>query len=285
MPIRENALDPYYTHPDIARLCVDRMSTLNLSKDDVFLEPTAGAGAFVDALVNWGAKEIVRCDIDPKREDIQRIDFIGASPRILSRLIGGYATPIHVIGNPPFGPQSQKAVQCIRQCVSFASTISFVLPRSFSKISVQNRAFPPEWHLVDETVLPKRAFVYEGKDVDIPCVFQVWVKKHTPRPNTKRPVPVGYAFVKRADAHLAVRRVGFYAGRVTTDTMAVSPNTHYFVRLDPEWIPRCTELVERWNAVEFPEASCAVGPHSLSRDEIVARWNPVCSTSFQNQST
>ena len=54
---------------------------------------------------------------------------------------------LHVIGNPPFGRQSSLVKRFIRHSAKFANSISFILPKSFRKLSVQ-RTLPLDYHLI-----------------------------------------------------------------------------------------------------------------------------------------
>jgi hypothetical protein len=44
-----------------------------------------------------------------------------------------------VIGNPPFGKGNSKAIQFFNQAALFSDCIAFILPRTFKRISLQNR--------------------------------------------------------------------------------------------------------------------------------------------------
>ncbi len=71
-------LDAFYTHPKIARFCLDLLKNLinqNLGLDlnaFHFLEPSAGSGSFVDALKELGIADCIAFDIAPKAQGIQK---------------------------------------------------------------------------------------------------------------------------------------------------------------------------------------------------------------------
>ena len=92
---------------------------------------------------------------------------------------------IHLVGNPPFGRQSSLAIKFIKQSCKFCDTISFILPKSFKKDSLQKH-FPINFHLEYEYELPKDSFIVGDKSHDVPCVFQIWIKKDTNRQVQKR---------------------------------------------------------------------------------------------------
>ena len=70
---------------------------------------------------------------------------------------------IHVIGNPPFGRQASFAIKFIKLCCEFATTISFILPKSFKKTSMQKH-FSINYHLIYENDLPDNSFLVNNKD-------------------------------------------------------------------------------------------------------------------------
>ena len=83
---------------------------------------------------------------------------------------------IHIIGNPPFGRQSSLARKFIKKSCDFCDTLSFILPKSFKKDSFQ-KTFPLYFHLVYQVDLPEKSFQVNSKDYNVPCVFQIWIKR------------------------------------------------------------------------------------------------------------
>jgi hypothetical protein len=218
----------------------------------MWIEPSAGAGAFVDA----ADRTVVAMDIEPGRDGITQQDFLAwTSPH----------THATVFGNPPFGRQSALARKFIRHAATFADVIGFILPRSFMKPSMQ-RAFPLEFHRIHETSIEADAFVVNGTPYNVPCVFQIWKRMETPRI-----VPVegdiAWAYVKKTDPHdIAVRRVGVYAGKCMLPNNDLSIQSHYFIKLpDGNDI---AAVIDHLCKNEFP--SNTAGPRSLSKSEINA---------------
>ena len=80
---------------------------------------------------------------------------------------------VHIVGNPPFGRQSSLAIKFIRYSALFSKSISFILPKSFKKDSLQNKV-PLNFHLLCQVDLPKNSFLVNEKEHDVPCVFQIW---------------------------------------------------------------------------------------------------------------
>ena len=72
--------------------------------------------------------------------------------------------------------------------------------------------------LIYQMDLPKQSFQVNGKDYDVPCVFQIWEKRETNRAVKEILYPTYYLFVKKdANPDLSIRRVGVYAGFISKD--------------------------------------------------------------------
>lgn len=177
--MRKNAqaLDQYYTRPDVAQDCLRELvgvlwahgRAANTSTE-LFIEPSAGSGSFLDSLPTvpwWGG------DRDPRHPQVVQHDFLsdGLPPAI-------QAVPEDrrvVVGNPPFGRKGDTAVAFINQALDWAPVVGFVLPLQFRKWSAQSRIAPLS-HLVLDKVLPEEAFTFLGKPYQLRCCFQVWAR-------------------------------------------------------------------------------------------------------------
>ena len=244
---RTNEKDQFYTTPDVATVCVADLMPHAIG---AWIEPSAGTGSFVTAANG----QVIAMDIDPKGPGIQTQNFLEWTPPP-----GQYT----VYGNPPFGRQSVLARKFIKHSAAFAEVIAFILPRSFSKPSMQ-RAFPLHFHLVSERMLEKDSFVVNGKSYNVPCVFQVWKKLENERPNPRREV-VPWTYVKKFARHsIAVRRVGVNAGRCMLPSTTLSIQSHYFILLPVTM--SVDGVIAHLNAHTFP--SNTTGPRSLSKPEI-----------------
>jgi hypothetical protein len=244
---RTNEKDKFFTKPSVATLCVEALRPHAVG---TWIEPSAGAGAFVDA----ATCAVVALDIEPDRADIRQQDFLAWNcPH-------QHCT---VFGNPPFGRQSTLARKFIRHAATFADVIAFILPRSFTKPSMQ-KAFPLEFHLMSETHLETDAFVVNGQPYSVPCVFQVWKRMQTPRVIADE-VNGTWTYVKKSEEYdVAIRRVGGQAGRCMRPDASLSVQSHYFVKLPQGCV--IDVVLNHLNAHVFP--SNTTGPRSLSKAEI-----------------
>ena len=127
-------------------------------------------------------------DIEPKKNYIIQENFLKLDTTDFKN--------IHTIGNPPFGRQSSLAKQFIKKCATFSDSISFILPKSFKKESYQ-KSFPLNFHLEYEIDLDKNSFIIDGKIHNVPCVFQIWIKKSYNRYVEDKPKENGFKFIKK----------------------------------------------------------------------------------------
>lgn len=88
--------------------------------------------------------------------------------------------PILVIGNPSFWGTKQISNRFFKHAAKFANTIAFIVPRSFRKVSIQNK-LPLNFWLAREIEIPSNSFLLNGIEYSVPCVFQAWDKLSTSR--------------------------------------------------------------------------------------------------------
>jgi predicted RNA methylase len=248
--IRKSKQCVFFTIPEIAKLLID---SINLSKFELIIEPSAGNGSFSRQIDNC-----IAFDIDPKHPSIEKRDFLKE----------GYQTEIDrknvlCIGNPPFGTNGSLALAFIRKCSEIADTIAFILPLSYKKDSVQAR-IPNGYHLAQQIDIPLENALLGGEIQKIPVVFQVWENKGCPRKIPTQYTPAGFSYVKRDDAHFCVRRVGMRAGRASRD-LSQSVTAHYYIRLhDGSLIDKAIEYL---NKIKW-EHNNTVGQRSISKNEL-----------------
>jgi hypothetical protein len=265
---RSNLADQFYTKPAVAQKCVDRILEVVAGVQGwQWIEPSAGKGAFLRAAAA-GTREgaLVGIDIDPQGEGIVQGDFLKWRP------VGRGGEEVLVFGNPPFGRQGSLAKAFVQHAAEFADAIAFVLPRSFMKPSM-TRAFPLHFHCVWSEDVEKNAFEVNGLEYDVPCVFQIWLRRDTERAVEDAEEAEGFAYVKAGEAFdIAFRRVGVYAGRCFAgDEGEFSSQSHYFLKLGAGNERKKDALVVAVNQVVFP--SNTVGPRSVSKGEANAVLN------------
>ena len=266
--LRRNTIDKYYTKTEIAAWCVALVrSNIHIHTDDCVIEPSAGNGAFIEGIRTL-SRNSAFYDLEPEHAEIVQQDYLALD-------IGDTDTTdkkIHVIGNPPFGRQSSLAIRFIKKSCEFADSVSFILPKSFKKESLK-KTFPFHFHLVFETDLPEKAFLVDGVEHTVPCVFQIWEKKPYPREVVYKIDPVHFRFVPKTEhPHISFRRVGVNAGTIDTAIEEKSEQSHYFIVFTNG--VSIQENISRLSAITY-DFNNTVGPKSISKQELIAKFNPV----------
>ncbi len=270
---KRDMLDQFYTSQTLAEECVSAfIKTVGPNtSSDIFIEPSAGAGVFSDILMTL-CTNVVSYDIDPKKSYIIRDDFLQVDVSTITSSETSEHRKIHCIGNPPFGRQSCMARRFIKKCCVFSDTVAFILPRSFKKPAF-SKTFPAYFHRIYEVDCPPHSFVVDDKTHRVPCVFQIWIKKDTPRSQDTVERPRGFQYVSKTQSpNLVIRRVGYTAGQCSIEYVTKSVQSHYFIKLDT---PGNLELfVEKVNAAVF-ETDNTVGPKSISKPELTKLLNSI----------
>lgn len=168
--MQNRRLDKFYTKESVVKVC---LSCLDLAQYSWILEPSAGAGAFLDYLP---PEKSIGIDLrpEPQRKDIIKMDFFTSRPYSDGTCL--------VVGNPPFGKNCSLAIKFFNHAACFADKIAFILPRTFRKVSVIN-CLDDNFHLTKEVVLGDNSFFLPDNnlDYDVPCIFQVWEKREEKR--------------------------------------------------------------------------------------------------------
>lgn len=158
-------MDQFYTNDDVAlRLWNTLQTIVNIDDYDTVLEPSAGKGAFFRLFPESKRKGL---DIEPKNKDIEKMDYFDFIPQEHKTYV--------VVGNPPFGKISSKAIRFFNKSASFARCIAFIVPRTFKRVSVQNQ-LSLDFHLVHNEDLPVTPCCFTPK-MSAKCCFQVWMRR------------------------------------------------------------------------------------------------------------
>lgn len=159
------------------------------------------------------------------------------------------------------------SINFFNEAASFCDTIAFILPKSFKKISVQNR-LDLSFHLIKELDLPDNAFLLNGNEYDVPCVFQIWKRSPTLREKIKLKTTTDFfSFVNPSQASIRIPRVGGNAGKATLQLQGAK-TSNYFIKNNTKMSNE--EFVLFINQLHFPSIAYTVGPKSLSKGELIA---------------
>jgi hypothetical protein len=259
-----NTIDKFYTKPDVAKECFEIFQRMvEPNEQDIFVEPSAGNGSFsqwmMDSYLN-----VFSYDIHPEEQSIIQQDYLKLNTDLWKN------NTVHIVGNPPFGRQSSVAKLFIQKSCQFASSISFVLPKSFKKESFQ-KVFDDYFHLIFEKDLSNYSFLIDNKEYDVPCVFQIWKKMNHKRKFVQKVEPKYFTFVKKEESpDFSFRRVGVNAGKLDVSTENKSIQSHYFIQLNPQVDKNL--FIEKYKQIHFDHNN-TVGPKSISKQELISKLN------------
>lgn len=263
-----NTIDKYYTKEIVVEQCLSLVKRhLQLNREDLIIEPSAGNGSFIEGIKSL-TNNFKFYDLEPENDEIVEQDYLQYNYNDSKNTY----TRIHVIGNPPFGRQSSLAIKFIKKSCDFCDSISFILPKSFKKDSMKSK-FPLNFHLVCERDLPENSFLVNGIEHDVPCVFQIWEKRLINRAVSEKLTPVNFVFVKKTEnPDISLRRVGVNAGRIDTNIDGKSVESHYFIKFTND--KSVNENIQNLLYITY-EFNNTVGPRSLSKPEVISRFNPL----------
>ena len=158
-------LDKFYTQDIVAETCLKFLhSQLTIPNNARFLEPSAGAGAFLNYLNNY-----IALDIMPEDTRIQQANFLTYDSEF---------TNFITVGNPPFGSRSDMAIEFFNKAAQISDVIAFIVPVSFMKWSVQKN-LSHEFALHSFLYLEPESFTANGIPYSVRTLFQIWVKKES----------------------------------------------------------------------------------------------------------
>jgi hypothetical protein len=263
--LQRNTIDKYYTKTSVVELCLNFVKQcIHINKNDLIIEPSAGNGSFISGIKTL-SDNCLFYDLEPENEEIVKQDYLLIDSNNLEN-----GQIIHVIGNPPFGRQSSSAIRFIKKSCEFCNTISFILPKSFKKDSLK-KTFPLCFHLVFETDLPDKSFLVNGEEYGVDSIFQIWEKRSVDRVIPEKIEPRGFIFVnKDASPDISFRRVGVYAGKIDTNIIDKSVQSHYFIKFTNNRL--VFENIEKLKSIEFSHNN-TVGPRSISKQELILEFN------------
>jgi hypothetical protein len=266
-----NTVDKYYTNKDVVSECMNFISTyIDFNKkDDLFIEPSAGNGSFIPYIKQISGNHIFY-DIEPDHEDVIQQDYLSFDYESITS--NKSYNQIHIVGNPPFGRQSSLAIKFIKKSALYGDTMSFILPKSFKKDSLKKH-FPLNFHLAFEYDIPDNAFNVNNVTYNVPCVFQIWIKKDSNRVVPNKLLPNNFKFVKKDDDHdISFTRVGINAGNIDTVTDAKSIQSHYFIKFNKVLTDSVYKNIRN---IQYDCKNNTVGPKSISKQELIKEFNDI----------
>ena len=238
------AFDKYYTKKEVVKKCLEIVRGMPYEYDLV-VEPSAGNGAFYDAIDHPNK---VGIDIEPAHKKVIKADWLQFGiPDKYQRVL--------VVGNPPFGMYHKLSSAFISHALSFGNvqTIAFILPNVYKKHTRQ-KILPLTWRIDSITELERYSYVMDGVEQHVPTSFFIFDKS---RGTDLRVNPDSYKetddFTFGDKNNFDVFVFGAAPKRITLDP---KPNNRgYFLKAK---IP-ISELIEKIKRVEWNGNSCASG--------------------------
>jgi hypothetical protein len=122
-------------------------------------------------------------------------------------------------------------------------------------------------HLIYEEEVPKKSFEFNGKDYDVPCVFQIWLKKEEERIDIEFDLNhPDIVFTTKEKANIAFQRIGSNAGKIKTFFDDVAATSHYFIKASQIVRENLYEI--DWSKVKHNTA----GNPSISKRELIHQY-------------
>jgi len=240
---------------------------------DLIVEPSAGNGSFLNQIPS---DKKIGIDISPQHPDIIEQDFFDYHP-----------SPEHknilVIGNPPFGKISSLAIKFFNHSAKWANVIAFIIPRTFRKISVQNRLHR-RFHLVYDEEIPNTPCCFYPT-MSVKCCFQIWEKKDIDIEREFIDLPKthdDWEFLKLGttdalgqptppeNADFALRAYGGTIGEIKTEgLMELRPKSWHWLKSN---IDKNT-LIHRLTQLDYSNSVNTARQNSMGRAELVNLYN------------
>jgi len=253
----KNKLDQYYTNIDKIR---DLIEPLPLPLDYFYIEPSAGTGEFLKLMTT--DHQYIAFDIESKHNNIIQRDFLNLDFTIDLALLNVINKKIVAIGNPPFGKNCNLAIKFFNKCTEIATEIRFILPKTFRKQSIHNK-LNLNFHLVFDIDLPKKSFILNNEEYDVPCCYQIWEYRQENRAILKNYTNPYIEFVTKDDADICIRRAGGKAGQVL-EGLEHSESSTYFIKILDQ---RVHNIINNLNFSSIKDNTAGV--RSVSKYELV----------------
>ncbi|MDA9846994.1 hypothetical protein N9C10_03610 [Flavobacteriaceae bacterium] len=263
---REQGLDKFYTLPHISKKCIDSIE--NWNKWGLVVEPSAGDGSFLNQIPT---KKKIGLDILPEHTDVLQQDFFSYSPPENTK-------KILVIGNPPFGKVSSLAIRFFNHAAEWADMIAFIIPRTFRRVSVQNK-LNTQFHLIHDEEIPTHPCSFTPQ-MSVKCCFQVWEKKRTKRKLVQLPTThEDWEFLKLGPkdennqptppegADFAIRAYGGRCGDIVTENLhELRPKSWHWIKCKD--IPR-KKLIKKFKSLDYTISLDTARQNSVGKADLV----------------
>lgn len=272
--VREEGLDKFYTKPSISNKCLAKIGDIyDWDKWDLVVEPSAGNGSFLSQIQTT---KKIGLDIAPEHDDIVRQNFFEYTPAIGPV---GHKN-ILVVGNPPFGRVSSLAVKFFNHSAKWCRVIAFIVPKTFRRVSLQNR-LDPKFHLIHDDTIPSDPCSF-NPPMQVKCCFQIWEKRNEDREfvklSTKHvdwdflpygPIDARGQPTPPKGADFALLAYGGTCGKISTELETLRPKSWHWIKAKIS-VPL---LMERFGSLDYSLSKDTARQNSIGRGELVKLYS------------
>jgi len=269
--VREQGFDKFYTIPSIVDKCIASLLTkYQWNIWSLVVEPSAGSGNFYNKIP---LDNKIGLDIMPEGLNIIKQDFFTFNPQP--------STNILTIGNPPFGRISSIAIKFFNHAAKWSQVIAFIIPKTFRRISVQNK-LDNRFHLILDEDIPMKPCSFEPP-MSVKCCFQIWEKRDVlrehilletshedwdflpfgPLDENNQPTPPN-------GADFAIKAYGGKCGEIQLEELAtLRPKSWHWIKCN---IDKQT-LIDRFNQLDYSNSQNTARQNSIGRGELVSLYS------------
>lgn len=287
---RKEGLDKFYTTASTVDKCISSISTIyNWENFAQIIEPSAGNGSF---LTKIPSEKKIGIDISPEHENITKQDFFEYLPKLSENkedITNVNSDKILVIGNPPFGKVSSLAIRFFNHAAEWATTIAFIIPRTFRRISVQNK-LNKSFHLIlDEEIATSPCSF--SPPMMVKCCFQIWEKRDVERESIKLatkhndwiflqfgPNDVNGQPTPPSGADFAIRAYGGKCGEIKKEKQELEilrPKSWHWIKCNEQSNINISkeQLMERFANLDYSNSLNTARQNSMGRGELVSLYS------------
>ena len=269
--IRQEGLDKFYTLPTYSKKCIDKVLQLyNILEWDLIVEPSAGNGSFLNQIPSDNK---IGIDIYPEHPNIIKQNFFDYYPENNKK-------NILTIGNPPFGRACSLAIKFFNHSAQWSNVIAFIIPRTFRRVSVQNK-LNEMFHLIyDEEIAIKPCCFLPPMMVK--CCFQIWEKTAIKRPFIDLPTKhVDWEFLAfgpiddrgqptpPVGSDFAMRAYGGKVGEIKIEGLSeLRPKSWHWIKSKINK----RALIYNFNKLDYSNSLNTARQNSMGRGELVSLY-------------
>lgn len=265
-------MDQFYTKDEVALDLYNKFTdVVDVNYYDIILEPSAGKGAFFKLLPPL---KRVGIDLEPKFEGVKELNFFDFNPEIDKKYI--------TIGNPPFGRVSSIAIKFFNKASEFSDVIAFIIPRTFNRISVQNK-LSLDFSLTYNLELPLNPCCFEPK-MNAKCCFQIWKRTITKRNIVEvKLTHKDFEFVKYGEKNkkgipscpnpeeynIIMKAFGSSCGKLVEFHQEIKAKSHHFIKSNIS----VKTLKERFETIDYSISKETCRQDSIGKSDLIMLYS------------